>query len=73
MAGELARYDEFDESRADFSRWKGIDETWLRRKAADANQIAGHDLAEFLRYEPAFQAWPGRRFSRRVNETRSSP
>jgi len=24
MSGELARYDEYDESRADFSRWKGI-------------------------------------------------
>ena len=24
MAGELARYDDFDESRVDFSRWKGL-------------------------------------------------
>jgi hypothetical protein len=32
--GKLARYDEFDESRADFSRWKGLYETWLRRKEA---------------------------------------
>ncbi len=24
MAGELAEYDEIDETRADFSRWKGI-------------------------------------------------
>jgi hypothetical protein len=34
MAGELARYDAYDETRADFSRWKGIYETWLRRKEA---------------------------------------
>ena len=32
MAGKLAQYDDYDESRADFSRWKGIYETWLRRK-----------------------------------------
>ncbi|MDZ7696521.1 MAG: hypothetical protein U5R49_06215 [Deltaproteobacteria bacterium] len=29
MEGKLSRYDEYDESRADFSRWKGIYETWL--------------------------------------------
>ena len=23
MSGQLARYDEYDETRADFSRWKG--------------------------------------------------
>jgi hypothetical protein len=54
MAGELARFDEYDESRADFSRWKGIYETWLRRKAAYAEQMATHDLADVLRYQPAF-------------------
>lgn len=32
MSGQLAEYDEFDETRADFSRWKGIYETWTRRK-----------------------------------------
>jgi len=31
-SGKLAHYDEYDEARADFSRWKGIYETWLRRK-----------------------------------------
>jgi hypothetical protein len=31
-AGKLARYDDFDETRADCSRWKGIYETWPRRK-----------------------------------------
>ena len=32
--GLLEQYDEYDETRADFSRWKGIYETWLRRKQA---------------------------------------
>ena len=32
MTGQLAEYDEYDETRADFSRWKGIYETWQRRK-----------------------------------------
>ena len=32
MTGKLAQYDEYDETLADFSRWKGIYETWLRRK-----------------------------------------
>ena len=31
QTGRLARYDEFDETRTDFSRWKGIYETWSRR------------------------------------------
>jgi len=54
MDGELARYDEFDESRADFSRWKGIYETWRRRRSAYADLLAGRTLAEILRYQPAF-------------------
>lgn len=39
MSGQLEHYDAFDETRADFSRRKGIYETWLRRKAAYAEQI----------------------------------
>ena len=42
MSGKLARYDEYDETRADFSRWKGIYETWLRRKEAYTEQIQHH-------------------------------
>lgn len=53
-AGKLARYDEFDETRADFSRWKGIHETWLRRKEAYSNQIKQRDLVEALRFQPAY-------------------
>ena len=54
MVGELARYDEFDETRADFSRWKGIYETWKRRKDAYTRQIRQRDLADTLRVQPAY-------------------
>ena len=53
MSGKLACYDEYDETRADFSRWKGIYETWLRRKEAYTNQIQQCDLAETLRIQPS--------------------
>ncbi len=36
MTGQLARYDAYDESRTDFSRWKGIYETWRRRNGGYA-------------------------------------
>lgn len=32
MSGKLEKYDEYDETRTDFSRWKGIYETLVRRK-----------------------------------------
>jgi hypothetical protein len=54
MAGELARYDEFDESRVDFSRWKGIYETWLRRKKAYDTQVRKERVANALRFQPAY-------------------
>lgn len=54
MAGELARYDEFDESRVDFSRWKGIYETWLRRKKAYDEQVRKARVANALRFQPAY-------------------
>jgi hypothetical protein len=54
MAGQLARYDTYDESRADFSRWKGIYETWLRRKEAYAQQLRQRGLAKTLRIQPAY-------------------
>ena len=37
-SGKLERYDGFDETRTDFSRWKGIYETWLRRKNVDSTR-----------------------------------
>jgi len=54
MSGKLARYDEFDETRADFSRWKGIYETWRRRKAAYDQQVKTQGLEETLRFQPAY-------------------
>ena len=54
MAGQLARYDAYDESRADFSRWKGIYETWLRRKADYQRQLKERGLVETLRVLPAY-------------------
>ena len=54
MAGNLARYDAYDESRADFSRWKGIYETWRRRKKAYAAQLRQRGPVEALRFQPAY-------------------
>jgi hypothetical protein len=54
MAGKLAHYDAYDETRADFSRWKGVYETWLRRKAAYTEQIRQLELTEALRVQPAY-------------------
>ena len=54
MAGELERYDAFDETRADFSRWKGTYETWLRRKEAYTEQIGQRELVNALRIQPAY-------------------
>ena len=36
LSGKLVDYDAYDESRADFSRWKGIYETLRRRKDASS-------------------------------------
>jgi hypothetical protein len=54
MAGKLAKYDEYDETRTDFSRWKGIYETWQRRKHAYTEQLTEHDVIETLRIQPAY-------------------
>ena len=54
MGGLLERYDEFDESRADFSRWKGIYETWRRRKADYTHQLEKLELPAALRVQPAY-------------------
>ena len=53
-AGELSRYDEFDETRTDFSSWKGIYETWLRRKQAYDQELKSQGLAAALRFQPAY-------------------
>jgi hypothetical protein len=54
MSGQLAQYDDYDETRADFSRWKGIYETWRRRKAEYTGKLQEHDLVEALRVQPAY-------------------
>jgi hypothetical protein len=55
-SGQLARYDEFDETRADFSRWKGIYETWRRRKEDYDRQVKSRSLEETLRGASQFLA-----------------
>jgi hypothetical protein len=54
MAGELARYDEFDETRSEFSRWKGLYETWQRRKADYERQLKAQGMVGILRLQPAY-------------------
>lgn len=54
MSGKLADYDAYDETRADFSRWKGIYETWLRRERAYAQQIQQRGVERVLRLQPAY-------------------
>jgi len=54
ITGKLERFDEYDETRADFSRWKGIYETWRRRKQSYDTQIKKQDVAASLRFQPAY-------------------
>ncbi len=54
MVGKLESYDEYDETRADFSRWKGIYETWLRRKEAYREKKREREIKELLRFRPAY-------------------
>ena len=57
MAGKSAPdYDRaFDVmTRIDFSRWKGIYETWQRRKKAYTEQIQQREVAQSLRVQPAY-------------------
>jgi len=54
MAGKLAEYDAYDETRADFSRWKGIYGTWQRRRETYRKQLQERELAEVLRFQPAY-------------------
>jgi hypothetical protein len=53
-SGKLARFDAYDETRTDFSRWKGIYETWCRRKEAYTLKLQDRDPAETLRVHPAY-------------------
>jgi hypothetical protein len=53
-SGRLAEFDAYDETRVDFSRWKGIYETWQRRKAAYDAQLKQRDVIETMRLQPAY-------------------
>jgi hypothetical protein len=52
--GKLDRYDEYDESRNDFSRWKGIYETWQRRKQSYRENLRKREVTDALRVQPAY-------------------
>jgi len=54
LAGKLSVYEDYDETRTDFSRWKGIYETWLRRKEAYTQLIGKLDISEALRVQPSY-------------------
>lgn len=54
MSNQLEHYDEYDETRTDFSRWKGIYETWQRRKQKYDAQIREQGITESLRLQPAY-------------------
>lgn len=54
MAGKLSEYDAYDETRTDFSRWKGIYETWQRRREAYRKQMQEHEFSRDLRFQPAY-------------------
>jgi hypothetical protein len=54
MAGKLSRSDEYDEARSDFRRWKGIFETWQRRKQKYDSQLKARDIVDSLRYLPNY-------------------
>jgi len=54
MSGKLADYDAYDETRADFSRWKGIYGTLQRRKATYRKQLEGQELAKVIRFQPVY-------------------
>jgi hypothetical protein len=54
MTGRLERFDEYDETRTDFSRWKGIYETWLRRKQNYDQQIGEREVADVMRVQPVY-------------------
>jgi len=53
-SGALAEYDAYDETRADFSRWKGIFETWQRRKDAYRNLLQQRQIANVIRAQPGY-------------------
>lgn len=53
-SGKLADYDDYDETRADFSRWKGVYESWKRRKEDYHELLKKRNLSDVLRIQPAY-------------------
>ncbi len=54
IAGKLGRFDAYDETRTDFSRWKGIYETWSRRRSNYGELLKQRDVVEALRANPGY-------------------
>ena len=52
--GQLERFDEYDETRSDFTRWQGIYETLLRRRKKYDDKIKQQNISETLRFQPAY-------------------
>ena len=52
--GKLGVFDEYDETRTDFSRWKGIYETWTRRRKKYTNQLTDQGIVQAMRLQPAY-------------------
>ena len=53
-SGVLSHYDEYDETRADFSCWNGIYETWLRRKSTYTSQLKEQGHSNIIRVQSAY-------------------
>ena len=51
---KLDQFDAYDETRIGFVRWKGIYETWQKRRDAYETQVEGQDLAKAMRLQPAY-------------------
>ena len=54
MSGQLEKFDEYDKTRSDFSRWKGIYETWQRRHYKYESLLLQTNIEEMLRFQPAY-------------------
>jgi len=53
-SGKLEQFDAYDETRLDFVRWKGIFETWRRRRTAYEAQMESRGVLEAMRLQPAY-------------------
>jgi hypothetical protein len=53
-AGKLEDFDAYDETRTDFSRRKGIYETWVRRRSTYGEQLQQRGVVEALRVHPGY-------------------